>query len=135
LGGFNIYQYAPNSISWVDPWGWCAAVVAKYARGGGSNVDKVIAETIGGKGNITSSTKLSADELLQAGEQFLGPGYREIGKSGSGVFRSADDLRQFRIDDNSLLGKHAPGIPHGHLEAYAPGAVRPTTNNHIPFFD
>lgn len=53
----------------------------------------------------------------------------------SGVFRSADGLRQFRIDDRSLLGKRAPGVPHGHLEIYAPGAVRPTTNNHVQFFD
>jgi RHS repeat-associated protein len=22
-GGLNLYQYAPNPISWVDPWGWC----------------------------------------------------------------------------------------------------------------
>ncbi len=100
-----------------------------------SNVDNVIAETLAGKGNITSSVKLSTDELLNAGEQFLGNGYKEIGKSGSGVFRSADDLRQFRIDDNSLLGNHAPGVPHGHLETYAPGATKPTVNNHIPFID
>jgi hypothetical protein len=43
-----------------------------------SNIDTVIAETLAGKGNITSSVKLSADELLNAGEQFLGSGYREI---------------------------------------------------------
>ncbi|WP_205420415.1 RHS repeat domain-containing protein, partial [Pseudomonas coronafaciens] len=22
LGGFNLYQYAPNPSSWADPWGW-----------------------------------------------------------------------------------------------------------------
>ncbi|MCX8753111.1 RHS repeat-associated core domain-containing protein, partial [Snodgrassella sp. B3837] len=22
LGGFNLYQYAPNSLMWIDPWGW-----------------------------------------------------------------------------------------------------------------
>ncbi|WP_366526432.1 RHS repeat-associated core domain-containing protein [Pseudomonas sp.] len=22
LGGLNLYQYAPNPIGWVDPWGW-----------------------------------------------------------------------------------------------------------------
>nr|WP_241087980.1 hypothetical protein [Pseudomonas viridiflava] len=21
-GGFNLYQYTPNPISWADPWGW-----------------------------------------------------------------------------------------------------------------
>lgn len=100
-----------------------------------AKVDAVIAETLVGKGNITSPTKLSADELLQAGIQFLGPGYKEIGKPGSGVFRSVDNTRQFRIDRGSLTGSHAPGVPHGHLEIYAPGAKMPTVNNHIPFFD
>ena len=23
-GGFNLYQYAPNALMWIDPWGWCA---------------------------------------------------------------------------------------------------------------
>ncbi|MGZ5055282.1 MAG: RHS repeat-associated core domain-containing protein, partial [Methylobacter sp.] len=98
-----------------------------------SKVDDVIAETLAGKGDIKSKVTLNADELLKAGEQFLGNGYREIGKPGSGVFRSADDLRQFRIDDNSLLGNHAPSVPHGHLEVYDLGAAKPTVNNHIPF--
>ncbi|MCO6518984.1 RHS repeat-associated core domain-containing protein, partial [Snodgrassella sp.] len=22
-GGFNLYQYAPNGLTWVDPWGLC----------------------------------------------------------------------------------------------------------------
>ena len=21
-GGFNLYQYAPNGLTWIDPWGW-----------------------------------------------------------------------------------------------------------------
>lgn len=96
-----------------------------------NKVDTVIAETFSGKGNITSDVILSADELLQAGEQFLGNGYKEIGKPGSSVFRSADDLRQFRIDDNSLLGKHSPGVPHGHLETFAPGGGTPTITFHF----
>ncbi len=33
--------------------------------------------------------------------------YREIG---DGVFRSADALRQFRIDSNSIAGNHAPNV-------------------------
>lgn len=23
LGGMNLYQYAPNPLMWIDPWGWC----------------------------------------------------------------------------------------------------------------
>jgi RHS repeat-associated protein len=22
-GGLNLYQYAPNPLMWIDPWGWC----------------------------------------------------------------------------------------------------------------
>ncbi|MWP61183.1 hypothetical protein GQ593_02305 [Gilliamella sp. Pas-s25] len=22
LGGFNLYQYAPNGLIWIDPWRW-----------------------------------------------------------------------------------------------------------------
>jgi uncharacterized protein RhaS with RHS repeats len=31
LGGFNLYQYAPNGLTWVDPWGWAKA---PWPRGG-----------------------------------------------------------------------------------------------------
>jgi hypothetical protein len=98
-------------------------------------VNSVIAETTAGRGNITSQNSLTVDQLLRAGETFLGRGYSEIGRPGSGVFRSSDGTRQFRIDNNSIQGNHAPGVPHGHLEVYAPGSTRPITNNHIPFIE
>ena len=79
------------------------------------------------------TNRATSDGLLQAGGKFLGPGYKEIGKQGSGVFRSADGTRQFRIDGNSLAGSHAPDVPHGHLETFAPGAAKPSANNHISF--
>jgi len=25
-GGINLYQYAPNPVSWIDPWGWMCRV-------------------------------------------------------------------------------------------------------------
>lgn len=78
-----------------------------------------------------SKYKLSADEALEAGIKFLGKNYQEIGKPGSGVYRSADGTRQFRIDKNSLDGKHAPNVPHFHLERIAPNTNKIITNNHI----
>jgi hypothetical protein len=100
-----------------------------------SNVERVIAETTAGKGNITSTFTLSSSDALEAGQQFLGEGYTELGQPGSGVFRSADELRQFRIDPGSLLGEHGPGIPHFHLETFESGATVPSVNNHIPFYE
>jgi RHS repeat-associated protein len=28
LGGLNLYQYAPNAINWIDPWGWACHHIA-----------------------------------------------------------------------------------------------------------
>jgi len=108
------------------------AAVVHNCSCGLNKIDDVIEETLKGTGNITSKNTLGADEALEAGEKFLGPGYKEIG---NGVFRSADGTRQFRIDNNSLAGNHPPGVPHVHFETYAPGARKPTTNNHVPFID
>lgn len=96
---------------------------------------RIIEETLSGAGDITSQHTLTSDELLQAGEEFLGPGYKELGKPGSGVFRSADETRQLRIDNGSITGSHDPYVPHGHMELFSPGASKPYTNNHIPFTD
>jgi len=135
-GGINLYQYAPNPVQWVDPLG------LQKTAGGAScalcntqkcPVHSVIDETLKGKGNITSRHVLNSDQFLDAGTEFLGAGYTEIGKSGSGVYRSADGTQQFRIDNNSIQGNHAPNVPHGHLETYVQGAAKPIANNHIPF--
>lgn len=96
-------------------------------------VQDVIDETVTGRGNLTSKHVLSADDALTAGQQWVGPGYREVGTSGSGVFRSADNLRQFRMDASSLTGSHPPGVPHVHFERFMPGVRRPFVNNHVPF--
>jgi RHS repeat-associated protein len=98
-----------------------------------SIIDDVIAETRAGSGNLTSKFTLTADQALSAGEKWVGPGYTEIGKPGSGVFRSADGARQFRIDNGSITGAHNPGVPHVHLETISPGSKVPIANNHIPF--
>ncbi|HID7482823.1 TPA: RHS repeat-associated core domain-containing protein [Morganella morganii] len=31
MGGLNLYQYAPNPVGWVDPWGW--ACIPNVVRG------------------------------------------------------------------------------------------------------
>lgn len=106
------------------------------ATSGTSNVDKVINETVSSnKRNFISQFKLSADEALDAGLRFLGKGYREIGKTNSGVFRSQDSTRQFRIDSSSISGSHKPNVPHIHLEILKSGSKKPSVNNHVPFLE
>ncbi|MCO8123571.1 HINT domain-containing protein [Stieleria sp. TO1_6] len=102
----------------------------------GSKIDDVISETLGGRQRagvrrIDSAHTLTENEALEAGIKFLGPDYREIGQSGSGVYRSADGTRQFRMDNSSLMGDHEPFAPHVHLETFR-GGRQPFVNNHIP---
>ena len=37
LGGMNLYQYAPNPLGWIDPWGWTKANDGVFTSHGGSD--------------------------------------------------------------------------------------------------
>jgi hypothetical protein len=127
----------PGAVSWGRSAFVRDDVDAANSGARSSNVvDDVMAETLGARQrNITSSYRLTADEALTAGQRWVGHGYAELGKPGSGVFRSVDGTRQFRMDANSLMGNHPPRVPHVHLEIYAPGARVPSVNNHIRLVD
>jgi hypothetical protein len=64
---------------------------------------------------------LTVNQALDAGEEFLGAGYFE---KASGVFRSADDMRQFRITPSDWATSGA----HVHFETIAPGGRVPSIN-------
>ncbi|WP_197062494.1 hypothetical protein [Cedecea neteri] len=100
-----------------------------------SKIDSIINETLSGKKNFTSSTTLTSDEALAAGLKFLGAGYKEIGKSGSGVYHGADGTKEFRIDSGSIGGAHAPGVPHVHFGVKNPETGKYISNNHVPYED
>ncbi|PWV57683.1 RHS repeat-associated protein, partial [Frischella perrara] len=52
-GGINLYQYAPNTLSWIDPWGLkCSPEQLADNRINGKNAEKYIAEKLGKKSNI-----------------------------------------------------------------------------------
>jgi hypothetical protein len=98
----------------------------------GNRIDDVLLETLSGSGNFKSKFTLTNSQSLDAGMKWIGEPFKEIGDSGSGVFRSADGMRQFRIDKNSLAGAHAPGVVHVHYETYLPGDNHISANNHVP---
>ena len=52
-GGVNLHSYAPNPISWVDPWGWCVKQNAANGKTHGDLVTKT-AEAKHGAGNVKS---------------------------------------------------------------------------------
>ena len=83
--------------------------------------------------NETLNLKDTLGAISEAGEKYLGPGYRELGEQGSGVFRSADDTRQFRIDESSLNGAHKPWEPHGQFEKIQNNEAQ--TINHVIYED
>ncbi|MFJ8939789.1 RHS repeat-associated core domain-containing protein [Streptomyces sp. NPDC102365] len=96
---------------------------------------KLFDETESSKGSIISKHSVNADEALEAGLQFVGSGYKELGKN-RGVFRSADGLKQFRIDQDSLAGGHWPHVPHIHLQIFAKSTDKKSiVNNHVPLTD
>jgi RHS repeat-associated protein len=85
----------------------------------------------GGFGNIGSHGPMSEEEALRNGINWLGPGYREVGRRGSGVFRSANNQRQFRITEADISGGHGPLGPHVHFEVLnSEGMI--IENLHIP---
>jgi hypothetical protein len=96
-----------------------------------ARINAVIAETLKAKGDILSKLQLTSDEAMEAGLNFVGPGYREMGGPRTGVFRSADGTRQFRIDRSSLLGRHKPYLPHIHYETIDPRTGETIATNHV----
>jgi hypothetical protein len=140
---------ASLSFSEGDFWGGGASVLGasipfvgdlakgpKIAKGVNKILD-VISETKAGRGNITSSSVLTEAEAIDAGIEFVGKNATEIGKPGSGVYRSgtknADgSVNQFRMDNNSLDGNHNPNVPHVHFEQVIEGKKKPRVNNHVP---
>ncbi|MEV3853721.1 putative T7SS-secreted protein [Streptomyces sp. NPDC050095] len=123
----NPFAYVPNPHLWIDPLG-LAPVTCDHPAVGETRDNM-------GKGSIVSNHPMTADQALKSAEKFLGDGYRELGQ-GRGVFRSADGLRQFRMDPDSLQGNHWPDIPHVHFEIFdSSGAKKAVVNNHVPLVE
>jgi hypothetical protein len=85
---------------------------------------------------LTDGAHHTVDEALDAASAFLGNGYLE--KAG-GRFVSADGLRQVRLGDSDILGRHAGGR-HINFETLAPnprrgGRLQVTDNKHIYLTD
>jgi hypothetical protein len=80
--------------------------------------------------NVTTKAR-TAERALILAERWLGKGYREIGQPGSGVFRSADGLRQFRMTVSDITGAHGNIGPHFNFEVLnSSGKV--LKNYHVP---
>jgi hypothetical protein len=109
------------------------ADTAALMLGASGQVSGVIKSTGGvstvGKGlvNVTGKAR-TPEQILNLAEKFLGKGYKEID---TGVFRSLNELKQFRMTASDLLGKKFNNIPHVHYE-WLDNADDVIKNYHIP---
>jgi hypothetical protein len=94
----------------------------------GTSAARGAAGTLKGFGSIGSHGVVDAGKALGAGQKWLGAGYKEIAL---GVFRSADGLRQFRMTNADILGRHGNIGSHVHLEALD-DARKVIENLHLP---
>jgi|HubBroStandDraft_3_1064219.scaffolds.fasta_scaffold01115_3 RHS repeat-associated protein len=79
---------------------------------------------LGGKTLELFSGYATEKTVLEAAEKWLGAGYKEIAE---GVFRSADDARQFRMTTGDLTDIN----PHVHFESVAPNGRDFFENGHV----
>lgn len=78
-----------------------------------------------GLGNIGGGAT-TASQALGNAERWLGSGYKEISP---GVFRSADNTRQFRMTTSDLIDPKQG--PHVHFETIGPNGRTITENSHV----
>jgi len=85
--------------------------------------------------NVTWPGTFTEKEALEEGLSWVKSGYRQaLGRTGQGspgVFRSADNLRQFRITTGDLLGTHGNIGPHVHFQTYD-ALGKELENIHVP---
>lgn len=105
-GGLQLYAYAPNSLSWIDPLG----LLCKYLRKRLRRIEELV-QTPGDKGIPTA---LTPRELRKLGEEFVGEGYTITRGSRHGELWliSKDQKRMFRAptpkaSDYARTGKQA----------------------------
>lgn len=77
-----------------------------------------------------SGGRITVKKALEMGEKWLGPGYKEIAE---GVFRSADNLRQFRMTEADLLDLRQ-GV-HVHFESIGSNGREIMENSHVYLID
>jgi hypothetical protein len=79
---------------------------------------------------------MTASDALDAAEEFLGAGYKDMG---NGRFVSADRMRQVRMGDADISGAHGGGS-HINFETFKtdpnrPGRMMQVENIHIYLTD
>jgi ElaB/YqjD/DUF883 family membrane-anchored ribosome-binding protein len=70
---------------------------------------------------IADGVKMKTNDALDAADDFLGKGYKDMG---NGRFVSADGTKQVRMGDSDITGQHG-GRPHMNFETLVPNPRKP----------
>ncbi|TDM05885.1 MAG: Rhs-family protein [Ideonella sp. MAG2] len=77
-GGLNLYQFAPNAIGWIDPWGWASSNPGVYDVFGEARIDKEMYRASDYKhfqeANRQLYYKMKADQALKSSIESKYPG-------------------------------------------------------------
>ena len=117
MGGLNLYQYAANADSWIDPWGWAVkpcGSTAKKNRTAKSGADALPNEAIVCRGGSCTADKF---------------------RNGSGVTVDQNgNLSGVSVNSaaNKPLEELTKGIPHGKVGTTTVGDVRAAGGNVVP---
>ncbi|WP_172332905.1 RHS repeat domain-containing protein, partial [Snodgrassella alvi] len=133
LGGLNLYQYAPNGLTWVDPWGLMKCGLTGKEVGNATNLPiikrgspewKKAIEIIqrGGKSNFRVKDKAIAEQLLKdaRGKIEIQPTYSEIPYK-KGYEHHPNESHTINAPENNIphikwkdwsLGKKSGGAGH-----------------------
>ncbi len=105
-GGINLYQYAPNPLGWVDPWGWsCRPTKLKLSRKGVAHIKEGHVGNRPGKAHKSKWTVSNAEWKKTARNVFRNPD--RIVKSGDRYIYEKDYKgKVFGVDpDGAPLSK------------------------------
>ncbi|PIT14925.1 hypothetical protein BGI32_06625 [Snodgrassella alvi] len=118
LGGFNLYQYAPNGLTWIDPWGWSSCRLRFMGR-------------------TPSKKSKTGQEVINRmrGEK------RIIGEGNDMYFKSSTDGKWYNIKDADMAHKtdavaywNQTGGFHGPKSKDVRGFMRDPNNYELEYF-
>ena len=72
LGGINLYQYAPNALMWIDPWG-LTCITSKPKKVVNSNLPHAIQRGVERK--VYPDRKIASDSLKDLGNKIEKTGF------------------------------------------------------------
>ncbi|PIT59252.1 hypothetical protein BHC57_09275 [Snodgrassella alvi] len=124
-GGFNLYQYAPNGLTWIDPIGWnCVATNSKLNKkikevragndvtvGSFKEADQVLYGAFANTRKVTGAGNKSAAKTSRQKKEFK---LRPSEKGNTAVYH-----KDYQFNKDGILIGHE-GLPDGHPHKTVP---------------